>query len=269
MNTKIVDFYKDGNSRKKTCEKFNIKDKELKELLIKNNIHIRSKKEQLIIENIKRTKNINHFYFDILNNKNVYYLGFLGADGTIRKNRNEIKIALSSIDKDFLTEFKNELQSDKEIKIRQTNNGFEYAEFTFSSLNIKNTIMKYGVVPNKTYIGLSLDLIPNNFKLAFIKGFFDGDGCFTYNKNTKQCKLSFSSYKNEFLNDINIFFNNTGYIYQDKRTKVYTLEFSTIPSLNIMKSFYELETPCLIRKKKKYLECLELRNKNPRDKSSS
>ena len=66
-----------------------------------NNIVIRSQKEQLVIENIKRTKQINHNYFEKLNNINCYYLGFLYADGTVRKNRNEIKICLASIDYDF------------------------------------------------------------------------------------------------------------------------------------------------------------------------
>ena len=128
--------------------------------------------------------------------------------------------------------------------------------------------MKYKIVPNKTYIGLSLEVIPDEFKLAFIKGFFDGDGSFSFNKNTKQCKLAFTSHTKKILEEIKKYFNN-GYIYQDKRTKVFSLEFSTQPSLNIMKSFYDLDTAYLNRKKEKYLEYLNLRNKNPRDKSPS
>ena len=137
MNTEIIDFYLEGNSRKKTCNKFNITDTKLKNILKENNIHIRNHSEQLILENIKRTKGINHFYFDELNNKNVYYLGFFGADATVRKNRNEIKIALSSMDKDFLEQLRKDINIEKKVKIRNTTNGFQCAELSFSSANIK------------------------------------------------------------------------------------------------------------------------------------
>ena len=52
MNTEIIDFYLEGNSRKKTCNKFNITDTKLKNILKENNIHIRNHSEQLILENI-------------------------------------------------------------------------------------------------------------------------------------------------------------------------------------------------------------------------
>lgn len=265
MNTEIIDFYKDGNSRKKTCSKFNISDNKLKNILGENNIPIRTHSEQLILENIKRTKGVNHFYFDILNNENVYYLGFFCADATVRKNRNEIKIALSSLDKDFLEELRKHISIENLVKLRVSSKGFEYAELSFSSAKIKYEISKYDIVPNKTYKGQNLNKIPKEYQLAFIKGYFDGDGCFTYDKNTKQCKIKFTSYTKDILQDIQNYFGN-GYIYRNRN--IYSLEFSTIPSLNIMKQFYELDTPCLKRKKDKYLELIELRNKNPRDKGS-
>ena len=44
---------------------------------------------------------------------------------------------------------------------------------------------------------------------------------------------------------------------------------SMIAINHIRDSFYKLDTAYLSRKKEKYLECLNLRNKNPRDKSPS
>ena len=64
MNAEIIDFYIKGNSRKKTCNEFNISDQKLKNILKENNVYIRNHSEQLILENIKRTKGVNHFYFD-------------------------------------------------------------------------------------------------------------------------------------------------------------------------------------------------------------
>ena len=254
----LIDFYMQGNSLNKTSNTFNITPYKLKKIFQENNIVIRSQKEQLVIENIKRTKQINHNYFEKLNNINCYYLGFLYADGTVRKNRKEIKICLSSIDYDFLQKFKEDLQIEKNVVIRNTSNGFEVCELSFSSLKIKMDISNYGIVPNKTYIDNSLNKIPEEYKLAFIKGYFDGDGSFSFNKNTKQCKLVFTSHTKTILEDIKEYFGN-GNIYKDSRNGTYSLEFSTLPSLAIMKKFYELQTPCLSRKKDKYLEALKLR----------
>lgn len=265
MDTRLlpeaIDFYNQGNSMNKTAKQYNSTPQTLKKLFISNGVKIRNQKEQLILENMKRAKPINHNYFDKLTNENSYYLGFLGADGTVRKDRNEIKIGLSSIDLNFLEEFQKKLQSERPIHNYQTNNGFDVSELIFSSVKIKEEIMKYGIVPNKTYIGLDLNLIPKEFQLPFIKGFYDGDGSVVYNQNTKQVKLTFCSYTKKILEQINNFFNNQGHIYSSQRTKniIYELDFSTLPSLDILKQFYKLDTPCLIRKYKKYLNILKLR----------
>ena len=256
----ILDFYKAGNSLSATSKHFNITVNDLKKKLTQNEIHIRSQKEQLVVENIKRTKGINHYYFDPLTQEAAYYLGFFAADCTVRKDRNEIKIGLSSVDKDFLEELRKNMSIEKKVHVYQTTNGFECAELSFSSLKIKQDLMKYGIVPNKTTVGIHLNLIPDEFKLAYIKGFFDGDGSFSYNKETKQAALKFTSYTKEILEEIVDFLGIHGNIYTDKRrTQLYSLEFSTIPSLQVLDKFYQLDTPCLPRKRDKYLACLELR----------
>lgn len=261
-----IDFYNEGNSIKKTCKEFHSTPNTLKKLFKENGIKIRSQQEQLILENIKRTKQINHYFFTVLDEVNTYYLGFFAADATVRKDRNEIKIGLSSVDKDFLSELKARLDTEKEIKTYITNNGFECCELSFSSAQIKQDLAKYHIVPNKTHLGLKLDVIPEHLKMAFIKGFFDGDGSFTYNKNTKQCKVAFTSHTKDILEDIKNYFE-TGNIYQDKRNGIYSLEFSTYPSMMIMNKFYKIKSPYLKRKYQKYIEYLELRNNFPRDKA--
>lgn len=264
---KAIDFYNQGNSMNATCRKFKTTNSTLKKIFINKNIYIRNQKEQLILENKKRAKQINHNYFSDLDYVKCYYLGFLAADGCIRKDRNEIKICLSSIDKDFLEEFKNNLNSETEIKTYITNNGFECCELRFSSLQIKLDLAQYCIVVNKTKKGITMKNIPENFKLAFIKGYFDGDGCIVVNNNTKQIKISFTSHTIGILEEIKNYFNN-GNIYLTQNGN-YSLEFSTFPSLNILQKFYDLNTPCLLRKYNKYLNALNIRNNIPRDKNSS
>jgi intein-encoded DNA endonuclease-like protein len=259
-NQEIIEFYLEGNSINATGRKFDLTPYKIKKILTKNNISIRTRHEQNILENMKRGKAINHNYFDTLTPENVYYLGFLAADGTVRPNRNEIKIGLSSIDRDFLIEFKDNLKSEREIKDYTTANGFQISELLFSSQKIKEELAKYSIVPNKTELGVSLKNIPEHFKLAFIKGFFDGDGCFTYNEYTKQCSVKFTSHTKGILEEINKYFNNKGNYYQKKYNGIcYDLSFSTLPSIEIMKKFYEIKTPCLIRKKEKFNDYLNLR----------
>lgn len=269
MNTTInelIEYYKQGNSINATAQKFNLTSYIIKKRLKEAGIKLRTQKEQLIIENIRRAKPINHNYFKELNLENVYYLGFLGADGCVRPNSNEIKIGLSSIDEDFLIEFKEKIQTECKIGHYTTSNGFNCVSLCFASAAIKQDLIKYSIVPNKTYIGITMKEIPENLKIAFIKGFFDGDGSFSYNKNTRQGMIKIASHTKGILEEINQYFNYTGKIYQTK-DKNYSLEFSTLPSLNILEQFYNIDTPCLKRKQQKYYNYLELRKQNPRDKN--
>jgi len=259
-NQEIIKLYQSGESLAACARACDSTAYKIKKILIENNIKIRSRHDQAVLENMKRGKLINHHYFDILNNENSYYLGFIAANGTVRKQRNAIKIGLSSVDKDFLEEMRQKLQSERKIKDYQTTNGFPISELTFSSLQIKEVLSKYSIVPNKTYIGITMKNIPYEYKLAFIKGFFDGDGRFSYNKNIRQGRVSFTSHKKEILEEIQDFFNLNGYICQDKRTLTYSLEYSTMPSIQILEQFYNLNTPCLKRKFNKFQEFIKLRN---------
>ena len=105
-----IDFYNEGNSMAKTAKEFHSNPNTLKKLFKEQGIKIRNQQEQLILENIKRTKQIDHYFFSILNQVNSYYLGFFAADATVRKDRHEIKIGLSIIDREFLIELKNYLK---------------------------------------------------------------------------------------------------------------------------------------------------------------
>ena len=87
------------------------------------------------------------------------------------------------------------------------------------------------------------------------------------NNNTKQIKISFTSHTIGILEEIKNYFNN-GNIYLTQNGN-YSLEFSTFSSLNILQKFYDLNTPCLLRKYNKYLNALNIRNNIPRDKNSS
>ena len=266
-NQEIIKAYEDGASLASLSRQTGLSTYKIKKILQNNSVKIRTRFEQTVFTNMSRGKQINHNYFDELNNEKVYYLGFLAADGCVRPNRNEIKIGLSAIDREWLEEFKLKLNSEREIEDYITSKGFAISELKFSSLKIKTELAKYSIVPNKTYLGITMKAIPDKYKLAFIKGYFDGDGCFVFNKNTKQCSLKIISHTKEILEEISYFFR-AGNIYS--HGKDFELDFSTNPTLKIMELFYDLDTPCLKRKKEKYLEALKIRIEiNPRAKDAS
>ena len=266
-NQEIIKAYEDGASLASLSRQTGLSTYKIKKILQNNSIKIRTRFEQTIFTNMSRGKQINHNYFDELNNEKVYYLGFLAADGCVRPNRNEIKIGLSAIDREWLEEFKLKLNSEREIEDYITGKGFAVSELKFSSLKIKTELAKYSIIPNKTYLGITMKAIPDKYKLAFIKGYFDGDGCFVFNKNTKQCFLKITSHTKEILEEISYFFK-AGNIYS--HGKDFELDFSTNPTLKIMELFYNLDTPCLKRKKEKYLEALKIRIEiDPRAKDAS
>lgn len=266
-NQEIIKTYEEGASLASLSRKTGLSVYKIKKILQNNSISIRTRFEQTIFTNMQRGKKINHNYFDVLTYENAYYLGFIAADGCVRPNRNEIKIGLSSIDKEWLKEFKMKLNSEREIEDYITNKGFSISELKFSSLKIKIELAKYSIVPNKTYLGITMKAIPDKYKLAFIKGYFDGDGCFVFNENTKQCSLKITSCTKKILEEISDYFK-AGSIYPHGNN--FELDFSTLPALSIMQSFYNLDTPCLKRKKEKYLEALKIRIEiNPRAKDAS
>jgi len=266
-NQEIIKAYEEGASLASLSRQTGLSTYKIKKILQNNSVKIRTRFEQTIFTNMSRGKQINHNYFDELNNEKAYYLGFLAADGCVRPNKNEIKIGLSAIDREWLEEFKLKLNSEREIKDYITGKGFAVSELKFSSLKIKTELAKYSIVPNKTYLGITMKNIPDRYKLAFIKGYFDGDGCFVFNKNTKQCSLKITSHTKEILEEISYFFR-AGNIYS--HGKDFELDFSTNPTLKIMELFYDLDTPCLKRKKEKYLEALKIRIEiDPRAKDAS
>lgn len=266
-NQEIIKAYEDGASLASLSRQTGLSTYKIKKILQNNSVKIRTRFEQTIFTNMSRGKQINHNYFNKLNNEKVYYLGFLAADGCVRPNRNEIKIGLSAIDREWLEEFKLKLNSERKIEDYITSKGFAVSELKFSSLKIKTELAKYSIIPNKTYLGITMKAIPDKYKLAFIKGYFDGDGCFVFNKNTKQCSLKITSHTKEILEEISYFFK-AGNIYS--HGKDFELDFSTNPTLKIMELFYNLDTPCLKRKKEKYLEALKIRIEiDPRAKDAS
>lgn len=133
----------------------------------------------------------NKKYFDVIDTpEKAYWLGFFFADGYVaynQKRRNyEASIQLQEGDVDALKRLAEQLGIDyndgsltfieKDVNYPQGTSGHVtgYVLRTYSK-HFCDSLISRGVVPNKTYRPEYPTI--ENFCHAFVRGFFDGDGC--------------------------------------------------------------------------------------------
>lgn len=253
----IIKKYEAGQSLASLGRQNNCDPRVIRDYLEKRNIHIRNRSEQAKITNIMRTKSVDHDYFNqIDNNDKAWLLGFLTADGYITKDRNAISIGLSSIDEEILIKIKEKLKIERTISHKETGNGFQVSTLEWSSKNHKEKLAQYGIVNNKTYKELHLPNFSNKeLTLAYILGFFDGDGSFS--EDNQYCRFRLCAHRSELLTDIANFLNKeykaSFSLSQDKRG-LYELSISTVYAKKILNDMYNLNCIHLKRKYNKYIQ---------------
>lgn len=161
----------------KTGKLVGVNQRIVRKVLISNNIHIRSLAEANRANSINvRKYGVNDDYFDNESSNMAYILGFLAADGTVKKNGNRIKIGLSSVDRKFLELIKEELGAESNIFDYETSNGYMVSELGFTSQKIKQKLAEYNIIPGKTETFTFPTNLSKKYWIDFIRGYFDGDG---------------------------------------------------------------------------------------------
>lgn len=164
----------------------------------------------------------NDFAFSKETPQSYYWAGFLAADGCIKeRNKNTKIIALSLANKDFdhIEKFKSFCEAQEPIK--QYDN---YSSIHITSKQMANDLEKFNIVPRKTKI-YKFPNINNNLEKHFMRGYFDGDGGISINKNlqasisirgTKKFleKYRESLVKNSNVNNVKIRLSSGIYIMQ-------------------------------------------------------
>lgn len=142
----------------------------------------------------KATFNL-HFFETIDTEEKAYWLGFLMADGCVSKS-GRLSIILKNDDIEHLRKFSKslELQNTDIIEKNITDKrGFvtTRAEVRINSVELCQSLEKYGIVCNKTGKEIMSSNIPKELKRHFIRGFFDGDGsiCKVYKRQYNRIHL--------------------------------------------------------------------------------
>lgn len=211
--------------------------------------------------------NINHNYFDEINTEEkAYFLGLLFADGCVSKRYNYIRLGLKESDLSTLEKFNFSLENENPIKIykKQKETFSNTCLLRIGSKNIKEQLIKKGCLPLKTFLldWPSKEIVPEPLIRHFIRGYFDGDGCFSYRKHQgKYLKPAFNVVSTlDFCNGLmNVIKKETGsncYMqkrHKNKNTNTRQLEISgTKQIMSVMDWLYKDATVFIQRKFDKY-----------------
>lgn len=253
----IKELYLSGLSSIKIAEMTGLKIYQVLYKLKKLGITLRTNKV-----NSKKYK-YNESYFDSIDTEEqAYWLGFIFADGYVSSvNSKILGITLCYLDKEHLEKFSKAIESDRPLKTYNDKNSKSkpYTKLIICSDHLYDQVISLGVVEHKSLIlqppKLKEILIPH-----FIRGYFDGDGCWAKDKKTKigfNFKLCGTA---EILDWVASQLDLKKYkLYKRKKDNKnnYYLSISGERVRNIMKKLYENSTIYLERKYKRYLQSLQ------------
>ena len=154
-------------------------------------------------------------FFETINTKEIaYWLGFLYADGYMIRNKKsaEIRLKLKIRDEYTIDKFCDALQLNKSKKEYPTDEaGHRQAMIRFTCMKVGNDLIGRGLKFRKSKTIEYPELPRTNLELAFLLGYFDGDG----RRNTTMI----SSGSERFLRQIKKRFDLPYKIRMDKREK--------------------------------------------------
>jgi intein-encoded DNA endonuclease-like protein len=180
--TEVINQYTELKNIHKVAKCFNVSVSPISRILKSNGVDLTNRRYE-----------VNHDYFNIIDTQEkAYWLGFLYADGYIRerKSGNSLEMKLSIKDKGHLENFRKDISSNHYIKESfnkvKYKSGFSESHMchlAMYSTNLVNSIKSQGFHSRKTF---TIKFPSLNKKLIhhFIRGYFDGDGSFSFNTKT-------------------------------------------------------------------------------------
>lgn len=151
----------------------------IRNVLVKRGIRRRSQQEA-------QTKySCDHSYFDAIDTEQkAYWLGFVGADGCVIVNGNTriFQVKLAAQDFEHVIRLRNALRSDHPI-YPLVPTPQDPRALQVSSPRLVEGLENHGIHPRKTAIYEWPNFLPDDLLPHYLRGYFDGDGCFSFSRN--------------------------------------------------------------------------------------
>lgn len=258
---KIVSYIINGyvaekKSMNKISKELGISDSTVKRILVENKIEI--KKRNLSYE-------VNENLFSkIESEEDAYWLGFMYADGNVKKNGNEISLDLKEEDKYQLENFRKYCGLTKQLRRHIIiKNNKEYISYccNFSNERVKQNLINAGCIPNKSLVLKcpNEEQVPQKIFTAFVRGYCDGDGYVRWNSGEDRHKEVCLLGTEDFLKGVSkrMKWEQFATIYKDKNSNIFKLSiYQKDKVYNILKQLYDTDL-CLLRKKEIFLKAKE------------
>lgn len=261
---KVIDNYVNKHmGRLASGREFGLSDRAVKKILKDAGIRLRTHREAIILRN-KRLKKYdnNSNYFSTESPNMAYIMGFIAADGTIRKRENSIKITVSRRDRELLEKIKEEVGIEVEVKDYTTSQGYDCSTLVWTDQKHKEDLAKYSIVPEKTFILRPPTNLKREYWIDYIRGYFDGDGSINNIKNSNgrgngSIRWQVCSATKELIDWIVDFFNeeygipkvNVQTRIRNHEKLLYIVQYSSRASRMIYKVLYSESSLYLARKK--------------------
>lgn len=261
---KVIDNYVNKHmGRLASGREFGLSDGAVKKILKGAGIHLRTQKESVVLKNENSRKyNNNSNYFSIESPNMAYIMGFIAADGTVRKDDNSIKITLSAQDRELLVKIKEEVGIEVEVKDYTTSQGYDCSTLVWTDKKHKEDLAKYSIVPAKTFILQPPTNLKREYWIDYIRGYFDGDGSVNNIKSTNgrgngSIRWQLCSATKELVDWIVDFLNeeygvpkvNVQTRVRNHEKPLYIVQYSSRASRMIYKVLYSESSLYLARKK--------------------
>jgi len=198
----------------------------------------------------------------------AYAVGLIATDGCLSKDG--LLVDLTSKDREQLENFSKCVGVYFNIGNKCSGSGNNHLRIQFKNRFFYDFLLSIGLTPKKSLTMGEL-LIPDIFFFDFLRGCFDGDGCF-YSywdprwRSSHMFYLEFVSASKKYIDwvrfKLNKEINVLGHIVQDGNKTTYQLKYAKKEALEIIKKmYYNPDVVCLSRKKLKIEKALKIEEK--------
>ena len=205
----------------------------------------------------------------------AYMLGFLAADGWI--SRNSLGFALKRSDRAAVERFAHLISSEinKPIGVidyeSKCSNGKYYpaSKFVITDSLLVDRLSEFGIIPRKSYIDINyFDYIPDEYKMAWVLGLFDGDGGITIitdDKHKNNAIIHFTG-RLDFLTKLRDYLGCNGHIRKTKTEASVLTIASKEAVIDFLSKYIDFSSKVQVLERKlvKAKETLEIMLRNDR-----